>query len=74
MTNLQKQLARAWGQGLSVQLSPLISGEATWHGEIAIYIYSPDPRNKEPWRGGPCHVAALPASLRDLLDLAEVPL
>ena len=71
MIKLQEQLERAWRHGFSVQLSPLLSGDADWDGWVAIYVFSPDPRDKEPWRGGPCHVPALPAVLCALLNLAE---
>lgn len=71
MTNLQEQLERAWRQGLSVQLSPLLSGVAEWDGRVAIYVFSPDPRNKEPWRGDPCHVVDLGSTLAKTLDWIE---
>jgi len=68
---LAAQLERAWQGGYAVMLSPLLSGEADWHGRVAIYVYSGDIRQSEPWRGNPCSVEQVPGELARVLDFVE---
>ncbi len=70
--DLAAQLERAWEKGFAVMLSPVlsVSGVADWHGRIAIYVFSGDPRRGEPWRAGPCSVEQIPAVLKTVLEQA----